>query len=74
MSVSKSTTRIPLVPSKLQFFAFVAGIFEPYLVVLQTDAPMLPFMFSDLEKIFNRLICLIFKQKKLTIYNNGEDQ
>ena len=26
-----------LVPCKLQFFAFVAGIFEPYLVIFQTD-------------------------------------
>ena len=44
-----------------------AGIFEPYLVMLQTDEPMLSFMFSKLEKIFNRLIRLIFKQEKLTI-------
>ena len=57
----------PLVPSKLQFFAFVAGIFEPYLLMFQTDVPMLPFMFSKLEKIFNRLMRLIFKQEKLTI-------
>ena len=57
----------PLVPSKLQFFAFVAGIFEPYLVMFQTDAPMLPFMFSELEKIFSRLMRLIFKKEKLTI-------
>ena len=28
---------------------------------------MLPFMFSELEKIFSRLIHLIFKQEKLTI-------
>ena len=56
-----------LVPSRLQFFAFVLGIFEPYLVMFQTDAPMLPFMFSKLEKIFSRLIRLILKQEKLTI-------
>ena len=57
----------PLVPSKLQFFGFVAEIFESYLVMFQTDAPMLLFMFSELEKIFSRLIRLIFKQEKLTI-------
>ena len=56
-----------LVPSRLQFFAFVLGIFEPYLVMFQTDAPMLLFMFSKLEKIFSRLIRLILKQEKLTI-------
>ena len=37
-----------LVPAKLQFFAFVAGIFEPYLVMFQTDWPMLPFVFAEL--------------------------
>ena len=34
--------------------------------MFQTDAPILPFMFSELEKIFNRLIRLIFKWEKLT--------
>ena len=29
----------PLVPVKLHFFSFVAGIFEPYLTLFQTDAP-----------------------------------
>ena len=29
----------PLVPAKLHFFSFVAGIFEPYLTCFQTDAP-----------------------------------
>ena len=38
----------PMVPSELQFFTFVAGIFEPYLVMFQTDAPLLPFTFSEL--------------------------
>ena len=36
----------PLVPAKLHFFSFVAGIFEPYLTRFQTDAPMIPFMFN----------------------------
>ena len=57
----------PQVPSKMQFFAYVAGIFEPYLVMFQTDAPMLPFMLFELEKIFSGLMCLIFKQEKITI-------
>ena len=54
------------VSSKLQFFAFVVRIFESFLV-FQTDVPMLPFMFSELEKIFSRLIRLICKQGKLAI-------
>ena len=42
----------PLVPVKLHFFSFVAGIFEPYLTCFQTDAPIVPFMFDELSAIF----------------------
>ena len=30
----------PLVPAKLQFFEFVPSIFQPYLVIFQTNSPM----------------------------------
>ena len=52
----------PLVPAKLQFFAFVASIFQPYLVIFQTNSPVIPFMFSELEKIFKQLIRLVFRK------------
>ena len=52
----------PLVPAKLHFFSFVAGIFEPYLTHFQTDAPKVPFMFDELSAIFNKLVGLIFKK------------
>ena len=52
----------PLVPAKLQFFAFVASIFQPYFVIFKTNSPMIPFMFSQLEEIFNQLIRLVFKK------------
>ena len=54
-------------PSKLQFFTFVKGIFESYLVMFQADASMLLFTCSEFEKMFTRLICPILKQEKLTI-------
>ena len=52
----------PLVQEKLHFFAFVASIFQPYLVVLRTNLPTIPFMFSELEKIFNQLLRLVFRE------------
>ena len=52
----------PLVPAKLQFFAFVASIFQPYVLIFQTNSPMIPFMFSELEKILNQLIRLVFRK------------
>ena len=47
----------PLVPA----WKFLTGIFEPYLVMFQTDWPMVPFMFAELEKIFDKLHRLIFR-------------
>ena len=71
----------PLIPAKLQFFEFVLSIFQPYLVIFQTNSPMtelglnsqsnsnaqsnspmIPFMFSGLEKIFNQLLRLVFRK------------
>ena len=40
-------------------------IFEQYLVMFQTDWPMVPFMFAELEKIFDKLHRLIFSQESL---------
>ena len=54
---------VRLVPAKLQFFAFVAGIFKPYLVMFQTDWPVVPFMCAELEKISDKLNRLIFRQE-----------
>ena len=54
-----------VVPAKLQFFTFVFGIFEPYLVIFQTDKPLVPIMFAELEKIFYKLHRLIFCQEFL---------
>ena len=52
----------PLVPMKLQFFAFVVSIFQPYLVIFQTNSPMIPFIFSELGQIFNQLLRLVFRK------------
>ena len=45
-----------LTPAKLKFFTFVASIVRSYLKVFQTDAPMVPFMYEELEKISHRLL------------------
>ena len=51
-----------LVPAKLHFFSFGAGLFEPYLTHFQTDVPMVLFMFDELSAIFKKLVGLIFKK------------
>ena len=55
----------PLILSKLQFFAFIASIFKPFLTIFQTDRPMVPFLLNELEKIVNLLQRLIFKKDAL---------
>ena len=40
-------------------------IFEPYLSIFRTDAPMIPFMFTKLENIYIKLLRLAFRQSCL---------
>ena len=47
---------------KIPLFPFVASIFQSYLVIFKTNSAMIPFMFSELEKIFNQLITLLFRK------------
>ena len=37
--------------AKLSLFICVAGILKPYLKKYQTDMPMIPYMYDDLQKI-----------------------
>ena len=59
----------PLIPSKLQFFAVIASIFKPFLTTFQTDRPIVPFLFNELEKIVNLHLRLIFKKDALNKAN-----
>lgn len=45
-----------LFPAKLNFFIMVAREIKPFLVLYQTDKPMLPFMCSDLTNILRSLM------------------
>ena len=54
-----------LIPSKLHFFSYIASIFENYLTVFQSDAPLVPFLLDALEKIFLRLLGLIYKKDSM---------
>ena len=54
-----------LVFAKLQFFAFLASIFKPYLTAFQADCPMIPFMYEELPHILDQLIRLVFKREAI---------
>ena len=51
--------------AKLHFFAFIATILKPFLVLFQTDNPMLPFMYNELYNVSKRLIALMYKKEKI---------
>ena len=51
--------------AKLHFFAFIAGILKPFLVLFQTDNPMLPCMCDELSEISKCLIVLMYKKGKI---------
>ena len=51
--------------AKLHFFAFVASILKPFLVLFQTDNPVLLFMYGKLSRVSKRLIALMYKKEKI---------
>ncbi|XP_057299676.1 uncharacterized protein LOC130630266 [Hydractinia symbiolongicarpus] len=62
----KDAAKDLLTPAKLKFFSFLAGILQPFLVMYQTDKPMVPYMYQDLTKLLKNLMRLIVKPDVLT--------
>ena len=54
-----------LIPAKFNFFACITGILELYIVLIQNEKPMLPFMHHRLSKVLTLLLALVYKKKKL---------
>ena len=51
--------------SKFHIFSYIASIFENYLTVFHSDAPLVPFFFDALGKIFLRLLGLIYEKDSM---------
>lgn len=51
------STKDPLFCAKLHFFMFISRAFQPFLEKYQTDAPMMPFLWKDLEDLMRVIIC-----------------
>ena len=45
-----------LITAKLDFFVSVAAVLKPYLEIFQSDAPLLPFITSELQVILKTLM------------------
>ena len=53
-----------LIRMKFHFFSFITGILKPYLVIFQSDNPLLPFMFNDVSLILYCSVRLVYKEKE----------
>ena len=60
-----SAIQDPILRAKLAFFASTAGLMQPYLQVFQSDAPLLPFVTSDLQGLLETLMSKFVKQGEL---------
>ncbi|XP_026060063.1 uncharacterized protein LOC113044351 isoform X2 [Carassius auratus] len=55
----------PLICAKLHFFVFIARVFQPFLEKYQKDAPMMPFLWNDLEDLIRSLLKRFIKRDAL---------
>ena len=60
-----------LTTAKLHFFSFIAGKLQPFLVKYQTDKPMIPYLYRDLENVLKSLFSLIVKKNVLDDAKTG---
>ena len=67
----KNAVNDPLTEVKLEFFAYIAGILEPFLKMYQTDKPMIPFLYFDLKSIVLSLMKLFIKSSVLSEAKTG---
>ena len=52
----RSAVQDSLITAKLEFFVYTASIMEPFLLMFQADAPLLPFIVSELKTLLETLM------------------
>ena len=60
--ISKKATDDPLVPVKLTFFQEIASKLNSFLLVIQTDKPMIPFLVEVLENLLRTVLAKFIKK------------
>lgn len=64
----------PLLKAKLSFFISIVEELEPFLKEFQTDAPMLPFLYEELETLLARLMKRVVKPSVLEKHVSGSQK
>ena len=57
----KEVVEDELTTVKLIFFSYLASIFQPFLEKYQTQAPMIPYMYSDVVNLIRSLMQIVVK-------------
>ena len=63
--VVKGAINDPFTVTKLKFFCFTASPLEPYLTIYQSEEPLIPFLYDDLQSLYKELLGLTVKSEVL---------
>ena len=66
--VVKGAIKDPFTVSKLKFFSFIAGLLKRYLTIYQSQKPLIPFLYDDLQSLYKELLGLTVKSEVLGKY------
>ena len=69
----KEAVEDELTTVKLSFFSYLASIFQPFLAKYQTQAPMIPYMYSDIVKLIRSLMLIVVKHDIIDGCMSGQD-
>ena len=63
--VVKGSIKDPFTVGKLKIFSFIAGHLKVYLTTYQSQKPLIPFLYDDLQSLYKELLGLTIKSKVL---------
>ena len=63
--VVKGLIKDPFTVAKLKFFSFVAGLLKHCLTIYQSQKPLIPFLYDDLQNLYKELVRLTIKSEVL---------
>ena len=66
MSTVKGAINDLLNPAKISFFEYIVSIVEPFLETFQSNGPLAPFLYQELEKVMSLLMQNFIKMVVLT--------
>ena len=67
--VIKGSIKDPFTVAKLKIFSFIAGLLTLYLTIYQSQKPLIPFLYDDLQSLYKELLGLTIRPKVLENVN-----